>query len=297
MAERRMFAITVVDSDAFLDMPLSTQALYFHLSMRADDDGFINNPKKIQRTIGATDGDAAMLIARKFIIPFDTGVVVIKHWRINNFLRKDRYHETVYQEEKEQLSIKDNGAYSLKKEECLPVGIPLVNHRSTENSIDKYSKDKSSKVETTSSREEENNNKSIKTSSSTVTREVPTRHVRTQNEHEEAQAFMDRFNSIEGVLPCSRLHATREVLINTLFSVFEPDEIERAFQNLSNSDFLRGKVAGANGKPFQTTFDWFITLNNFTKIVEGNYLDRTASDQEEDSEPTPEMYLNQKGVN
>ena len=113
MAERRMFAKTVIDSDAFLDMPLSTQALYFHLSMRADDDGFINNPKKIQRMIGCADDDLKLLIAKNFIIPFESGVVVIKHWKIHNYIRNDRYKETVYQEEKAQLDIKGNQAYTL----------------------------------------------------------------------------------------------------------------------------------------------------------------------------------------
>ena len=104
MAERRMFAKTIIDSDAFLDMPLSAQCLYFHLSMRADDDGFINNPKKIQRMVGAMDDDLRILIARKFIIPFESGIVVIKHWKIHNYIRSDRYKETVYQEEKAMLS-------------------------------------------------------------------------------------------------------------------------------------------------------------------------------------------------
>lgn len=113
MAERRMFAKTIIDSDAFLDMPLSTQALYFHLSMRADDDGFINSPKKIQRVIGASDDDLKLLIAKNFIIPFESGVVVIKHWKIHNYIQSDRYKPTVYTEEKQVLSIKDNKAYTL----------------------------------------------------------------------------------------------------------------------------------------------------------------------------------------
>ena len=113
MAERRMFAKTIIDSDAFLDMPLSTQALYFHLAMRADDDGFINNPKKIQRLIGASEDDLKLLIAKNFIIPFESGIVVIKHWRIHNYIRSDRYKETVYQEERALLDIKDNNAYTL----------------------------------------------------------------------------------------------------------------------------------------------------------------------------------------
>ena len=103
MAERRMFAKTIIDSDAFLDMPLSAQALYFHLSMRADDDGFINNPKKLQRLIGCADDDMRLLVAKAFIIPFESGVVVIKHWRINNYIRNDRYKPTNYTEEMAQL--------------------------------------------------------------------------------------------------------------------------------------------------------------------------------------------------
>ena len=116
MAERRMFAKSIIDSDAFLDMPLSAQALYFHLSMRADDDGFINNPKKIQRMAGASEDDLKLLIAKRFLIVFDTGVVVIKHWRIHNYIQKDRYHETNYTDEKSRLTIKENGAYTLDTE-------------------------------------------------------------------------------------------------------------------------------------------------------------------------------------
>lgn len=139
MAERRMFAKTIIDSDAFLDMPLSTQALYFHLSMRADDDGFINNPKKIQRLLGCSDDDMKILNVKKFLIPFDSGVVVIKHWKIHNYIRKDRYQETVYKCEKSALSVKDNGAYTIG----LPTGIPndnqLVDQRSTQVRLGKDS--------------------------------------------------------------------------------------------------------------------------------------------------------------
>ena len=112
-----MFAKTIIDSDAFLDMPLSTQALYFHLSMRADDDGFINNPKKIQRMIGCSDDDLKLLVAKNFIIPFESGIVVIKHWKIHNYIRGDRKKDTVYPEEMALLIEKDNGAYSLKSNE------------------------------------------------------------------------------------------------------------------------------------------------------------------------------------
>lgn len=139
MAERRMFAKTIIDSDAFIDMPLSTQALYFHLSMRADDDGFINNPKKVQRMIGASDDDLKVLVMKRFIIPFESGIVVIKHWKIHNYIQKDRYKPTVYAEEKAMLTSKDNGAYT----EC----IHDVSKMETQVSIGKDSLGKVSLVE------------------------------------------------------------------------------------------------------------------------------------------------------
>ena len=123
MAERRMFAKTIVLSDAFLDMPLSARTLYFTLGMIADDDGFVNNPKSIMRQCGASQDDMKILLAKRFLLSFETGVIVIKHWRINNYLRSDRYKETKCIEEKNQLSIKENGSYSL---DGIPLGIPRL---------------------------------------------------------------------------------------------------------------------------------------------------------------------------
>lgn len=113
MAQKRMFTMKIVDSDAFLDMPLSTQCLYFHLNMRADDDGFIGNPKKIMRMIGASEDDLKILLAKRFLIIFEDSVVVVKHWWMHNTLAKDRYHETSYTDEKALLRIKENKAYTL----------------------------------------------------------------------------------------------------------------------------------------------------------------------------------------
>lgn len=113
MAERRMFAKTIIDSDSFLEMPLGTQALYFHLSMRADDEGFLNNPRKICRMVNASDDDLKLLIAKKFILPFESGVVVIKHWKIHNIIQKDRFKATVYQDERQMLEVKSNGSYTM----------------------------------------------------------------------------------------------------------------------------------------------------------------------------------------
>ena len=161
MANKRMFAKTIIDSDAFLDMPLSTQALYFHLSMRADDDGFINNPKKISRMIGCGEDDLKLLIAKKFLLNFESGVVVIKHWLIHNTLRKDRHTPTNYQDELKQLTQKENGSYKKVDEISIPNRIDVTptddgeqlattwqpdgNQLATQYSIDKYSIDKLSK--------------------------------------------------------------------------------------------------------------------------------------------------------
>ena len=142
MAERRMFTQKIVDSDAFLDMPLSTQALYFHLNMRADDDGFINNPKKIQRMIGASDDDLKLLIAKRFVLWFDSGVIVIKHWRMHNLIRKDRYNPTQYQEEYQSLELKDNGSYTDHGNQLTTTWQPTDNKMATQDSIGKDRIDK-----------------------------------------------------------------------------------------------------------------------------------------------------------
>ena len=113
MANKRMIRRDVIDTDAFLDMPLSTQCLYFHLNIRADDDGFVGNPSRITKFIGASDDDLKLLIAKNFVILFEKGVIVIKHWRMHNTLSADRYHETNFTDEKAMLRLKDNKSYTL----------------------------------------------------------------------------------------------------------------------------------------------------------------------------------------
>jgi hypothetical protein len=110
-----MLSKKIVDADAFMDMPLSTQALYFHLSVRADDDGFVGNPKKIMRMVGANDDDYKVLVGKRFVLQFPSGVCVIKHWLIHNYIQNDRYNETQYLDEKSALVIKDNKSYT----ECI----------------------------------------------------------------------------------------------------------------------------------------------------------------------------------
>lgn len=152
MAERRMFAKSIVLSDEFLDMPLTARCLYFTLGMFADDDGFINNPKSIMRQCGASVDDMNILLAKKYVLQFDSGVIVIKHWRMNNYLRSDRHKDTAYLEELSQLRLKENGAYTLDKS----VGIPLVNHGIP--SIGKVSIDKNSIGKDRIGKEREGNN-------------------------------------------------------------------------------------------------------------------------------------------
>ena len=140
MANKRMFSLNVVDTDKFLDMPITTQALYFHFGMRADDDGFVASPKKILKIANCTNDDLRLLVAKGYIIPFETGVVVITDWKKNNFIRSDRHKPTQYQEEMKRLSI-SGGSYMLNT-----VGIPNDNQvtyqRETQVSIDKDSIDK-----------------------------------------------------------------------------------------------------------------------------------------------------------
>lgn len=135
MAERRMFAKTIIDSDAFIDMPVTARLLYYDLSMRADDDGFVNSPKKIMRMIGASQDDLMLLISKKFLIPFESGVVVIKHWRIHNYIRKDTYNETTYKDEKAMLTLDENKAYKLTCDE--PVYEPSTQVRLGKDSLGK----------------------------------------------------------------------------------------------------------------------------------------------------------------
>lgn len=120
LAQRRMFSKKITDTDSFLDMPLSTQALYFHLNMGADDEGFVDNVKKIQRSIGASNDDLKVLVGKGFLIPFESGVVVIRHWRIHNYIQADRFQATIHQNEKEQLEFDKSKIASIKPlDQCI----------------------------------------------------------------------------------------------------------------------------------------------------------------------------------
>ena len=148
MAQRRMFSRKITETDMFLDMPMSAQCLYFHLNMSADDDGFIGNAKTIRRMIGASEDDLKILLAKEFLIPFESGVVVVKDWKIHNYIRSDRYNETQYLDEKKQLKQRENGSYEIG----MTTGIPTVDQRDTQvrlgkDRLGKVREDKPSKAD------------------------------------------------------------------------------------------------------------------------------------------------------
>ena len=231
-----MFAKTIIDSDAFLDMPLSSQALYFHLSMRADDDGFVNNPKKIQRTIGASDDDLKLLIAKRFLIPFESGIVVIKHWKIHNYIQNDRYKETVYLEEKGQLVLKDNKAYSLNNT-VYPECIQDVSKVETQDRLGKERIGEDRKGE----------------------------------DRVSYQQIADIYNDTCVSFPrLTTLSDARKKAIKARLKTYSLDDFKKTFELAEASDFLKGK----NDRNWTATFDWMIKDTNMAKILDGNYNNR-----------------------
>lgn len=140
MADRRMFSKKITEADQFTELPPTAQALYFHLCMSADDDGFSNEIRKAMFNAHATTTDFNVLVAKRFILPFESGVIVIKHWKLHNFIRNDRYHETQFLEEKASIILKENGVYT----ERYTNGIPTVDQRYTEVRLGKVSVDKAS---------------------------------------------------------------------------------------------------------------------------------------------------------
>ena len=286
MAERRMFAKTIIDSDAFLDMPLSSQCLYFHLSMRADDDGFLNNCKKIQRTIGASDDDLRLLMMKKFIIPFENGIVVIKHWKIHNYIQSDRYKPTVYQEEKSQLVLKRNRAYSLCSDELhepdrakLPesvVGqsvdaICIQNGYSLE-AQDRLGKDRLGKDRLGKDRLEKDNSSSSLRSEELV---APGAAATPQQEEIERIPYAKVQKLYNDLCPkmakCTVMSEARKRSIKARFgSGYKLEDFERLFTMAAQSSFLNG----GNKRNFMANFDWLIRDANMAKVLDGNYADR-----------------------
>ena len=243
-----MFTQKIIDSDAFLDMPLSTQALYFHLNMRADDDGFINNPKRIQRTIGASDDDLKLLITKRFVIAFDSGVIVIKHWRMHNTLRKDRYKPTYYQEEYAQLESKENDSYTerlLLGNQMATTWQPNDNQTVPQIRLDKDSIDKDSKED------------DIMCNSKT-----------------DFQHIINLYNSIcISLSKVTSLSVARKKAIKARLNTYSVEQFETMFKKAEASNFLKGQ----NNRNWQANFDWLIKDSNFAKVLDGNYDDKGSN--------------------
>lgn len=258
MAERRMFSKTLIDSDAFLDMPLSAQSLYFHLSMRADDDGFINNAQKIIRMINASKNDFDLLILKKFIIKFDDGICVITHWKLHNYIRSDRYKATIYKENLRKLITLENKAYSLNEEIINKVnnnGIPEVSPLDTQNSIDKDNLDKVRKGKRKNKQTKGKIKKDTK-SKSKVNKEI-------------IDSVIQRWNSLKLTRLIS-IKNTRLELLNARINEYGIDKVLETIDSISRSKFLQGN----NDRNWTITIDWFLKPSNFTKVIEGNYLDK-----------------------
>ena len=192
MANKRMFTMKIVDSDAFLEMPLSTQCLYFHLNMRADDDGFIGNPKRICKLIGCNNDDLKLLIAKRFVLVFDNGVIVIKHWRMHNTIQKDRYVPTTYSDELKQLGIKDNKSYTLS-----PMETKCIQNVSEDIDIDK-DKDLDKDKEIDINKDIDIKNKIIDLLSSSKDIFIS---IKLENEYEETLKMMIRAGQITKKIP------------------------------------------------------------------------------------------------
>ena len=250
MAEKRMFTKSIIDSDRFLEMPLSTQALYFHLGMRADDEGFINSPKKIIRAVNCNEDDLRLLIAKGFVICFDTGIIAITHWKLHNHIQKDRFKPTLYEEEKSLLDENNRKEYILKTAVSNSMDtkcIQIVSNADTKNRLDKNRIDKDSIVN--------------------VSTAVDVRNA------SDYQGVVDLFNSVCISLPkVQKLNDKRRKLIVNAEKLLGEMTFEGFFNLVESSDFLTGR----NGKWCGCGFDWILNPANLTKIIEGNYINKES---------------------
>ncbi len=251
-----MFAKTIIDSDAFLDMPITARLLYYDLAMRADDDGFVNSPKKIMRMIGASQDDLGILAMRKFIIPFDNGVVVIKHWRIHNYIRKDTYNETNYKEQKALLRLDENNAYTFVDDTLTERG------RVEDTGKDRLGKDRLGKDNM----------------SNTNVLDCPTKSDLDKKNYvfqEETNLWNELktlgITPIRGISPDSE----RAKHLKARFNQYGAESFKEIIEAIKQSDFLQGKHNGK--RPWQVTFDWVILPSNYPKVLEGNYKNSNAS--------------------
>ena len=260
-------------------MPNSTQALYFHLSMNADDDGFVNNWKSIMKITGTKEDDLKILISKSYLIPFDSGILVIKHWRINNYLRGDRYRPTQFQKEFNMLENHENKAYQLKSE-WSTIGIPLVNPdkiRIDKNRIEKNREEENSIEDTKMSLKTDKIDKmSLKTdnlsSNDSLAIASPTP---TKNKKEVLNNFLNIYNEECTNLPkCLKITEKRKVAINKCLKEKIDEEVFREICIKANqSNFLIGE----NDRNWKADFDFVTRSDKAMQILEGKYENRQKS--------------------
>jgi len=242
VAKRRMFSLDVVDTDKFLDMPATSQNLYFHLGMRADDEGFVSSPRKIASMVGCGIDDLKLLVTKNFLIPFENGVVVITDWKINNYIQKDRFNESKYYKEKEQLKLDANGSYVLGESSIDTECIQSVSMMDTQVRLGKDRLDNSISKDIL----------------------VPKNLI----------PIVDRWNSLK-LSQLKSIKGTRSKLISARLKEYGEESILKAIDNIRESSFLNGQ----NDRNWIITFDWFIKPNNFIKVLEGNYSDKKTDNR------------------
>lgn len=264
MAERRMFTKKITDGDAFTSLPPTTQALYFHLCMSADDDGFSNKIRQAMFNAHADQNDFGLLVQHRFIIPFESGVIVIKHWKMHNVIRSDRYHETEYLEEKSRLVLKDNSVYTESDNQLTTNRQPSDNQMETE---DRIGKDRLGKVSNNISSKED-------ISPSELSDDEPKFVL---------NDIVDKWNELSayGITKVRFISAEspRHKMIRARIKQYGRDSFDEIVENIKNSDFLQGK---SNSKrQFLVDFDWVIKPSNYPKVLEGKYNNRSNAN------PTP----------
>lgn len=271
MANKRMFTMKICDSDAFLDMPLSSQCLYFHLNMRADDDGFVGNPKRIMRIIGASAEDLEVLIENRFILTFEDGVIVIKHWRMHNTLSTNRYHETQYVDEKNMLRVKENGAYSFN------AGDVIDDSKLIEKSgrLSKKQMEKRRNFDATLTHPDIDKGLDIDIDKEKESEKAAGK--------KECQEIADMYNEICVSFPrCTVLSDKRKTLIKSRLKTYSVDDFRNMFQKAEASEFLKGN----NQRNWRATFDWMLNDSNMAKIIDGNYANLNKNVEEKEQKPT-----------
>ncbi len=240
MANRRMFSLSVVDTDKFLEMPATTQLLYFHLGMRADDDGFVSSPRKVLSFTNCTNDDMKVLISKGFIIPFESGIVVITHWKQHNYIQSDRYRKTIHLEERKQLGLVEN-VYKLNPN--------CIQNESEVEAQYRLSKD--------------------------IVRDRINISKDKERECINYQQIADMYNEICISFPrLTKLSDSRKKAIRARLNQYTIEDFKRLFTMAEESSFLKGQ----NGRDWSANFDWLIKDSNMAKVLDGNYVDKKGGD-------------------